>query len=380
MGRAPRQQTKVKRRFDIHDVAQDARVSIATVSRTINGASTVNKALAQKVWKSIERLNYFPNTQARALVSGRSRLLGLLVSDVTNPFFPELIQGFESVAIKHGYDIMIGSTNYDPARMQLCIRRMLERGVEGVAVMTFGIEMPMLEELTSRGVPLVFMDESPNQPHVAAVPVDYRKGIEEGVRHLAELGHRRIAFVSGPSRQCSSGLRREAFLDSMKKAGLRAYAGLQVEGDHTLTGGVAAAEKLLAVKELPTAIICSNDMMALGVMRTLSQQTPAIRVPEEISVMGFDDIQFAALVHPPLTSVRLCREELARAAFEVLRAAAERGSTPARKTATLPSVSTRITIRQSTGPVCAGAGRAPRKKEPAKATVSRAAASRTARR
>jgi DNA-binding LacI/PurR family transcriptional regulator len=238
-------------------------------------------------------------------------------------------------------------------------------------------------------VPLVFMDEGPNQPHVAAVPVDYRNGIEEAVRHLAELGHKRIAFVSGPMQQCSAVLRREAFVDSMKKAGLRAYAGLQVESDHTLAGGVAAAEKLLAVKELPTAIVCSNDMMAVGVMRALSQHTPAIRVPEEISVIGFDDIQLAGLVHPPLTSVRLSRQDLARAAFDVLRAAVERKEATSRKPQVITTVTTKFMARESTGPAVEAEKAAPkkaaarttvRKKEPAKATVSRAAASRTARR
>jgi LacI family transcriptional regulator len=119
-------------RMDIHTVAQLANVSIATVSRTINHIPTVNPKLAKRVWEVIKELDYLPNTQARALVSGRSRLLGLIVSEITNPFFPELIQGFEDVAVEHGYEILIGSTNYDPERMKGCIRRMVERKAEGV--------------------------------------------------------------------------------------------------------------------------------------------------------------------------------------------------------------------------------------------------------
>src|SRR5450755_80673 len=140
MPRKKRASTIGKKRLDIRDVAKHARVSIATVSRTINGITTVDKELSQRVWKSIEALNYYPNTQARALVSGRSKLFGLLISEITNQFFPELIQGFEDVAVENGYEILIGSTNYDPSRMESCIRRMLERNVEGVAVMTFGVE------------------------------------------------------------------------------------------------------------------------------------------------------------------------------------------------------------------------------------------------
>ena len=120
----------------IQEVARRARVSTATVSRTINNPSLVNPKTAKRVWKAIEELRYYPNTQARSLVSGRSRILGLIVSDITNPFFPELIKGFEDVAIHHGYEILISSTNYDSARMAICVRRMLERKVEGVAIMT----------------------------------------------------------------------------------------------------------------------------------------------------------------------------------------------------------------------------------------------------
>src|ERR1700742_1091419 len=155
-GRPPAREKPGK--MDIRTVAQLAKVSIATVSRTINRVSTVNPQMAKQVWEAIEKLNYFPNTQARALVSGRSRMLGLIVSEITNPFFPELIQGFEDVAVENGYEILIGSTNYDPERMQRCIRRMVERNAEGVAVMTFGIEQPLLDQLADRKVPLVFVD------------------------------------------------------------------------------------------------------------------------------------------------------------------------------------------------------------------------------
>ena len=132
---------KTPERMDIRTIARAANVSIATVSRTINHNPTVNAKMAKRVWDAIRELDYFPNTQARALVSGRSGLLGLIVSEITNPFFPELIQGFEDVAVANGYEILVSSTNYDPKRMALCIRRMLERKVEGVAVMTFGIEI-----------------------------------------------------------------------------------------------------------------------------------------------------------------------------------------------------------------------------------------------
>src|ERR1700728_3836741 len=183
-------------RMDIHAAAKLAHVSVATVSRTINHIPSVNPKMAKRVWEAIRELNYYPNTQARALVSGRSKLLGLIVSEITNPFFPELIQGFEDVAVENGYEILIGSTNYDPDRMSVCIRRMLERQVDGVAVMTFGIEEPLLEQFAERRIPLVFVDIGPERPDISVLKIDYHHGIRQGVQHLAALGHRSIAFVS----------------------------------------------------------------------------------------------------------------------------------------------------------------------------------------
>lgn len=339
--KAPSSPKKQKRRLDIRDVAKHARVSIATVSRTINLVPTVDKQLADRVWKSIEALNYFPNTQARSLVSGRSRLFGLLISEITNPFFPELIQGFEEIAVSNGYEILIGSTNYDLGRMDTCIRRMLERNVEGVAVMTFGIEQPLLDELASREVPMVFVDAAPPVPLVGALLVDYHKGIREGVQHLAALGHRDFSFISGPLKQRSSQLRKEAFLKSVDEVGLKPLPQWLIEGDHTLEGGKTAMEKLLSAPELPTAVMCSNDMTAIGALRVLARS--GVKVPEEMSVIGFDDIHLAEFVYPPLTTVRMSRNDLARGAFETLRAIRE---TPQKRAQ--PAIPTQLIVRQST--------------------------------
>src|SRR5438552_15068658 len=165
----------------------------------MNRHPSVQPQLAKRVWRIIEELGYFPSTQARALVSGRSKIFGLIVSEITNPFFPELIQGFEDIAVEHGYEILVSSTNHDPRRMPHCIRRMLERKVEGVAIMTFGIEEPLLDQLAKRNVPLVFIDIGPKRPGISLLKVDYHHGIRQGLQHLAALGHRNIAFISGPA-------------------------------------------------------------------------------------------------------------------------------------------------------------------------------------
>src|SRR6266567_4028970 len=331
--------------MDIRTVAERANVSIATVSRTINNVPTVNAKMAKRVWEVIRELNYFPNTQARALVSGRTRLLGLIVSEITNPFFPELIQGFEDIAVENGYEILVSSTNYDPRRMNLCIRRMLERKAEGVAVMTFGIEEPLLEQLAERNIPLVFVDQGPDRPGISLLKVDYHHGIRQGVQHLAALGHRNIAFVSGPMKLHSAQSRKAAFTTSLNECGIPPNPAWMIEGDHTLEGGIAAMEQLLDTKPRPTAVMCSNDMTAIGVLHKLYRA--GLRVPDDLSVIGFDDIHIAEVTIPPLTTVQMSRFELARSAFNALRAHVEDSETSARKREY--NIQTDLIVRESTG-------------------------------
>lgn len=330
-------------RLDIRTIARLANVSIATVSRTMNRVPTVNPKLAKKVWEVIEELNYFPNTQARALVSGRSRIFGLIVSEITNPFFPELIQGFEDVAIEHGYEVLISSTNYDPKRMAQSIRRMIERKVEGVAVMTFGIEEPLLEQLAQRNIPLVFIDVGPERPGVSVLKVDYHNGIRQGVQHLAALGHRKIAFISGPARLHSAKSRLTAFTKSLKECGITPNPEWIKEGDHTLEGGTRAMEQLLASEDLPTAVMCSNDMSAIGVLHQLYRAK--MNVPDEFSVIGFDNIHIAEVTIPPLTTIRMSRYDLAKAAVAALRAAVEPQDQPGPREY---KIATELVVREST--------------------------------
>ncbi len=329
---------------NIHVVARRARVSIATVSRVVNRIPTVDPALAARVWKAIEEVGYVPNTQARALVSGRSGILGLMVSEITNPFFPELIQEFENLAVAQGYEVMIGSTSYDPARTQMLIRRMLQRNVDGVAVMTFGIEQELVRKLVEQGFPLVFVDAGPDLPNVRILKVDYSEGIREAVRHLAALGHRNIAFIAGPLRMRTAATRRDAFRRSMAELRLPVSAASIIKGNHTMEGGRAAMEKLLAARELPTAVMCSNDMTAIGVLHALHQT--AYTVPRDISVVGFDDIHLAQFMLPPLTTVQMSCHELAGAAVEALRAGIEPGHPNAAQRQW--PMRTRLVVRRST--------------------------------
>jgi len=301
---------------DIRDVARRARVSTATVSRTVNQISTVDAQLAKRVWKAIEELGYYPNRQARALVSGKSRIFGLIVSEITNPFFPEIVQTFETLAVEQNYELLLTSTIHDPKRMELALRTMIERRVDGVAILMFGMEDELLEHLRFRNLPLVFIDVGPKAPRVSNIRVDYGHGIRQAVQHLAALRHNRIGFVSGPLKLRSAVARRDAFEQSMREIGLPVWPEFIVEGDHSLEGGKLALQKLSRLPERPTALLCSNDMTAIGVMRQAFEL--GIPVPQELSVVGFDDTRLAEYMIPPLTTVQMSQAELARLAFDAL--------------------------------------------------------------
>ena len=328
----------------IHDVAKRARVSTSTVSRTINSPSLVDAETAQRVRKAIDELKYYPNTQARSLVSGRSRIVGMIVSDITNPFFPELVKSFEDVALRHGYDILVSSTNYDSARMAVCVRRMLERKVDGVAIMTSEMDDHLIEQLAHGKVPMVFLDTGPRGEHIGNIVVNYTMGVNEAVEHLVALGHRRIGFVSGPSRLKSAQLRRSAFLQALDRYGIREDGALVQEGNHKVDGGLEAMTRMLEQTTVPTAALASNDLTAIGMLCALRRA--GLVVPRDVSVVGFDDIWLAQYTEPPLTTVRLSQSELAQRAFEALLAdvgdAADRAAKPDY------AIETHLVVRQTT--------------------------------
>jgi DNA-binding LacI/PurR family transcriptional regulator len=342
----------------IREVAKKAGVSVATVSRTFNRVRSVRPDIAARVWSAIDEVGYVPNTQARALVSGRSRILGLIVSDITNPFFPELIQGFEQVAVRSGFEVLLGSTSYDPARMASAVRRMIERDVEGVAVMTSEMESSLIGQLRDRHMPLAFVDVGPSAPHISNICVNYQMGVRQAIQHLRRLGHRRLAFISGPLTLKSSRLRREAFLQCFTEAELETDRPAILEGNHTLDGGFNAVQELLSTPDRPTAVMCSNDLTAIGVLRGIDAE--GLRTPRDMSVIGFDDIYMAQFTLPALTTVRLSRLDLAHQAFEALIADIERSAASEGVTYWLD---TRLIVRGSTSRIEAvdsaevGAGR-----------------------
>jgi LacI family transcriptional regulator len=200
--------------------------------------------------------------------------------------------------------------------MELAVRRMIEGRVDGVAILTFGMEDELLEHLRFRNLPLVFVDVGPKAPRVSNIRVDYAHGIRQAVQHLAAMRHERIGFVTGPLRLRSAVARRDAFEASMREIGLAVRPEFIVEGDHRLEGGKRALQELSKLREQPTALMCSNDMTAIGVMRQAFDL--GIGVPQELSVIGFDDTRLADFMIPPLTTIQMSQAELATLAFNAL--------------------------------------------------------------
>ncbi len=301
----------------IKDVAERAGVGIATVSRTLHNSARLRPETAERVRRAIAELNYRPNTNAQSLATGRSHMLGLVVSDISNPFFPGLVKAFEEVAVGNGYDVFVASTNYDPARTALCVQRMIERKLDGVAIMTSEMDRRLTDSFARRKVPLVFLDVGKPGRGVSNVKIDYAKGIAQAVAHLRGLGHRRIAFLSGPVNLRSAWERREAFLEQLNEPGAGGTDETMIEeGNHKVDGGLAAMLRLLARRPHPTAVLASNDLTAIGALRAIRQS--GLQVPGDISVVGFDDIQMAEFTEPPLTTVRLQQSEVASLACNAL--------------------------------------------------------------
>lgn len=328
------------------DVAKRCGVAESTVSRVIGGTKFVAPETRAAVEQAMRELNFHRDSDARRLARGRSDFLGLVISNIENPFYPGLIKAFETAALERGFEVLLCTTNYDAARTEHVFRRMIENKSPGVAVMTSRVDPTMAKRLAERGVVSVFLDSGGPGPRKSNIRLDYGKGAGEAVRYLHTLGHRRFALIAGPQNRASHLAYREAVEAALKKLGLKLRV---VEGENDAASGAAAAARLLTVTELPTAVLCSNDVTALGAMRAFFKC--GLRVPEDISVVGADDIPFAELAHPPLSTVRIPRERLGTLALELLQTMLK----SKRPSGTENVLDTELVIRESTGPAKAPA-------------------------
>jgi LacI family transcriptional regulator len=296
------------------DVAARAGVSITTVSHVLNGTRPIAAATRALVMNAIEETNYYTNAVARLLVKGQSDTFGLIISDIENPFFPELVKAFERSCSSAGLELLLGMTNYEQPKAEAAVRRMIENRVRGVAVMTSQLDERLVERLLKVEIPVVSLDSPKIGRNRCRASIDYAKGIAEAVDHLHELGHINVAIAHGPLRRVSALRYRDVLVSSIAERRMRLLE--VIEGEGGPEGGALATRKLLSAKTRPTAIFYGNDEMAIGGMGEASKL--GVSVPEELSIVGSDDIPFARYCHPPLSTVRIPRDELGQEIFRLL--------------------------------------------------------------
>jgi LacI family transcriptional regulator len=332
-----------KRALNIKEIARRARVSHSTVSRVINNVETVDRKLARRVRAVIQEVGYRPNYQARALARGRSRTVGLIVSELnaSNPFFSETILYFERAAVEQGYEVLISfaDTATHSGHIAKCAVRLQERQVEGIAVLTFGMEQSLSSVNIS--VPMVYAGSDIDLPDIRNVRIDYLPGIREAVKHLLALGHQRIGYLCGQLNWNSMRTRNEAVRQAMEESGLESEKELFVECPHTWEGGAIGVSELLSLREPPTAFMCCNDVAAIGAMKTLNDR--GLQPGRDVALIGFDDLTICRFTQPALSSIQFAPSEIAPLAFRALMD--EIGES---KSQTIYEYKTKFVLREST--------------------------------
>jgi LacI family transcriptional regulator len=343
----------------MREIARLAGVSSATVSRVINGSSLVTDETALRIQGIIKQTGFVPNTSAVHLKNGKSQIYGIIIPDLTNPFFTELVKMFEELLVENDQELLVANTDFHSTRTQRSVHRMLLRRVDGVALLTSELEAASLESLVQNRIPVVTTDHYRTPRGISDIVIDFSGGMAQMVAHLKSLGHRQVGFIGGTAGLVTSRVRRESFLDAVVKQGLSSREGWIVDGDFKIPGGSAAMTQILSQSEIPTAVVCANDLTAIGALRTAHEK--GLRIPEDISIAGCDDIDMADIVYPPLTTLRISRREYARMLFEALQVAGEDLTRPGRQF----HLPLRLIVRQSTGPAAVSDRRRPGKANPA---------------
>ena len=301
---------------NIRDVAKAAGVSVATVSKVLNGYTTVNERTKEKVLKYVKELRFRPNSAARSLVGRRSMTIGIfLTTGLAHPFFTRILAGMEQALRTKGYDL-IYLAQMSWSKEYSFVRHCQSRNVEGVVVFGFQHESTDFGELIESGIPAVFIDLDIREGRAGYISSDNREAMERAVSYLAELKHRRLAYISGNKDSYVDMNRFEGFRAGLARADIPYRQEYTTEGDFTREAGYEAMRRLLALPEPPTAVVCCSDMSAIGAIEAIREA--GMSVPEDISVLGFDDIELAGYVKPALTTVRQDMIAIGRKAVELL--------------------------------------------------------------
>jgi LacI family transcriptional regulator len=296
----------------IEDVAARSGVSTATVSRVLSGSVPAREETRERVLAAARELDYRPSGVARALKRQETRTLGLVVTDITNPFYPQLVRAIEAAAHERGYAIVLANGGDDAARELAHLDLLIERRVDGIVIVSSRMTRRHAERLQATAVPVVLVNDTVAGSGLPTVSTAHRRGARMATEHLISLGHRQIGHVGAPDDQAAAGLRRQGVRDAMRAAGLGEP--LVAIGDGGVSGGAQATEAL--VESGVTGIVAYNDLTAIGALRALRRA--GIGVPAGLSVVGFDDIDLAAWTDPPLTTVRQPTDTLGLWAVEHL--------------------------------------------------------------
>ena len=327
--------------MNLEDVAQQAGVSTATVSRVVNNQGVVRKSTRIRVLKVIEELKYSPNLHARAL-AGSIRMIGLVVSNLENPFFLDIFHHLEIAAHNQGYEVLIANTCYDRERLQSSVRMMLGRRPSGMAMIVSEMEEGLLDELLERKIRTVVYDVSPPRPGITTIRTNYKRGMQRIVEYLHSLGHRRVAFIGHHPSLGPLSDRQRVFVEVMESY----QGGVEYRvatSDDSFAGGRQAVRDLFEGFQ-PTAIVCVNDFIALGVLRQLRDM--GLRVPQDVSVSGFDNITLSEMVYPALTTAHIPRDFIGKQILDGVIGANVLDTNSSKDTLIEPE----LLVRDSTGP------------------------------
>ncbi len=327
----------------MNEVAKKAGVSIATVSRVLNNSDSVNEATRDKILKTIRELKYRPNRVAKRLRSktGSGNVLGVMIPDIRNPFYVDVLRGIESVAYAHGYVVVVCNFGQSEEREAGYIRMLESEAIDGLIAAPVDEDNPRFKKMIENGMPVVCVDRGLRNVEVDLVCVNNEESSYNAVSYLIQRGYKRIGHVGGLPTIPSSKARETGYCRALLENGLDVFENLVVNGDSSYDSGVSITEQLLGQKNPPDALFCANNLLTLGALEVINRR--GLKVREEIGIIGFDDMNWAAALNPPLTAVHQPATEIGRRAGELL---IQRINDPSR-TATKIVLNTELRIRKS---------------------------------
>jgi LacI family transcriptional regulator len=323
-------------------VAERAGVSTSTVSHVINNTRVVSADVRQRVLAIIAEMRYIPSAVARSLKNDKTHTIGMMIPNNSNPYFAELIQGIEDAAFKVGYNIILCNAYDDPKKQAAYLRVLIEKRIDGLILVASGADDELGRLLRDQAIPIVVVDREVAGVEADFIEADHEKGGYLATQYLIALGHRDIACVSGPTDLPPSRARVGGYLRALKEAGLKFRLDYLVRSDFTSQGGFLAFQQLLALKQRPSAVFASNDLMAIGGICAASEAH--VRVPDQLSVIGYDDIALASYSTPRLTTMAQPKYEMGQLITNVLIDRIMGGDLPLRR----ELLQTRLVVRQST--------------------------------